>query len=383
MHFRFLNIPVHIRSSFWLFLIFFCHLYIEPSYEKLIMGGVLIFSLLVHEYGHALTALLFGGRPAIVLEAFGGYAQYNAQGMSAKQQFLITLNGPLLESLLIVIPYYLLKMGTFEHMHYVNYTLYVMMRLNIMWCLLNLIPIAPLDGGFLVRYLLERKFGERGLRLSIIVGLISAAVAIPILFMQGFVFFGTLLLIFGVQNFQILQRIKSITGNPFSSYINGVEALKNNDLEKGKAILKKLLKSKDTAVKHSAIESVAKLHMSEGEEEKAYELLLNADPQFLKEGKCLLCKLAFERKNYALVGKYSREIYAIEATYEIAILNAKAFAHLDDPAMAGGWLETASQFGEEYAEKLQEDVQHGVFDLVRESEQFKQYLKLRIHSGPS
>jgi hypothetical protein len=253
-----------------------------------------------------------------------------------------------------------------------------MMRLNIMWCLLNLIPIAPLDGGFLVRYLLERKFGESGLRISIIVGLISAAIAIPILFMQGFVFFGTLLVIFGFQNFQILQRIKSIRGNSFSSYIHGVEALKNNDLEKGKAILKKLLKSKDAAVKHSAIESVAKLHLTEGEEEKAYELLLNANPQFLKEGKCLLCKLAFERQNYALVGKFSREIYELESTYETAILNAKAFAQLGDVAMAGGWLETASLFGEEYEERVREDLQHEAFDLVRESEQFKQYLNLRV-----
>ena len=342
------------------------------------MAGVLIFSLLVHEYGHALTALLFGGRPAIVLEAFGGYAQYNNQGMTPKQQFLITLGGPLLESLLIAIPYYLLKMGTFEHMHYVNYALYVMMRLNIMWCLLNLIPIAPLDGGFLVRYLLERKFGEHGVRISIIVGLVSAAIAIPILFMQGFVFFGTLLLIFGFQNFQILQRIKSIRGNPFSSYIHGVEALKNNDLEKGMVILKKLVKSKDAAVKHSAIESVAKIHLSEGEEEKAYELLLNADAQFLKEGKCLLCKLAFERENFALVGKYSREIYELEPTYETAILNAKAFAQMGDAAMGGGWLETASLFGEEYEERVREDMQHEAFDSVRESEAFKQFLNLRI-----
>lgn len=339
------------------------------------MAGVLMFSLLVHEYGHALTAHFFGGRPTIVLEAFGGYAHYNSFGMSPKQQFLITLNGPLLESLLIAIPYYLLKMGTFDHLHYVNYALYVMMRLNIMWCLLNLIPIAPLDGGFLVRYLLERKFGASGLKASIILGLIAAAIATPILFMQGFVFFGTLLLIFGFQNFQILQKIKSVSGNPFNSYIHGVEALKNNDLEKGKAILKKLLKSKDAAVKHSAIESVAKLHLSEGDPEKAYQLLLDADPQFLKEGKCLLCRLAFERKNYALVGKLSRDIYEIEPTYEIALLNAMAFAQLADPALAAGWLETASLFGEEYEAKVQEDVQNQAFDPVREHELFLKLLQ--------
>lgn len=343
----------------------------EPSIEKLIMGGVLILSLLVHEYGHALTALFFGARPTIVLEAFGGYAQYNSYGMTPKQQFFITLNGPLFESLLIVLPYYLLKMGTFEHLHYVNYGLYVMMRLNIMWCLLNLIPVAPLDGGYLVRFFLERKFGAKGVRASIIVGLIAAAIAAPILFLKGFTFFGTLMLIFGFQNFQILRKVKSSSENPFSTYINGVEALKNNDVEKGKAILRKLLKSKDAAIKHSAIESVAKLHLVENDSEKAYELLLNADPQFLKEGKCLLCRLAFERQNYALVAKHSQEIYALEPTYETALLNAKAFAQLNEPRLAGGWLETASLFGEEFAERVKRELSDPLFDPVREQEHLK------------
>lgn len=364
---------MRIHTSFWLFLIFFCELYREPSIEKLIMGGVLIFSLLVHEYGHALTALFFGARPNIVLEAFGGYAQYNSYGMTPKHQFFITLNGPLFESLLIVLPYYLLKMGTFEHLPYVNYGLYVMMRLNIMWCLLNLIPIAPLDGGYLIRFLLERKFGAKGVRASIIIGLISAAIAAPILFIQGFTFFGTLVLIFGLQNFQILRKSRSSSENPFSTYIEGALALKNNDLEKGKAILKKLLKSKDAVIKHSAIESVANLHILENESEKAYEILLNADPQFLKEGKCLLCRLAFERGNYALVAKYSQEIYVLAPTYDTALLNAKAFAQLNEPRLAGGWLETASLFGEEFAEKVKSDMADPFFNPVREQEAFRHY----------
>lgn len=334
---------------------------------------MLLFSLLVHEFGHALTALFFGAKPTIVLEAFGGYAQYDRYGLSPKQQFLITLNGPLLESLLIAIPYYLLKMGTFDHLPYVHYALYVMMRLNIVWCLLNLIPIVPLDGGYLALYFCERKFGVKGYRASFIFGLICAAIVVPILYIKGFVFFATLLLIYGFQNFQVLQRLKGSSGNPFNTYINGVEALKNNDLEKGKAILKRLLKSKDAAIKHSAIESVAKIHLQENEADKAYELLLNADPQMLKEGKCILCRLAFERQNYSLVGKHSREIYELEPTYEVALLNAKAFGYLKEPALAGGWLQTASLFGEEFAELIKSEMQDAAFDPVREHEAFQSY----------
>jgi len=375
MNFRLLNIPVHIRPGFWIFLIFFANLYIEPSIEKLILAGVLFFSLLVHEFGHALTALFFGARVQVVLEAFGGYAQYERTGISPKQQFLITLNGPLLESLLIAIPYYLLKVGTFEHLPYVQYTLYVMMRLNILWCLLNLIPLAPLDGGHLVLYLLERRFGPQGYRAALVLGLLCASIAIPILFLKGLIFFGTIILIYGFQNFQILMRLKSSSSSsPFNTYVSGMEALKNKDVEKGKAILKKLLKSKDEGLKHSALESIAKVHVEEGESDKAYEILIKADPTYLKEGKGILCRLAFERKNYELIAKLSREVYEYEPTFEIALLNAKAYAHLNDPALAGGWLETASLFGEEFAEQVQSELEHSLFDPVREHATFKSYV---------
>lgn len=377
MNFRFFNVPVHIRLGFWLFLIFFANLYIEPSIEKLIVAGVLLVSLLVHEYGHALTALYFGARPTIVLEAFGAYAHYDRIGLTPKQQFLITLNGPLLESLLIVIPYYLLKMGTFEHLPYVQYGLSVMMRLNILWCLLNLLPIVPLDGGYLALYLCEKKFGMKGYKAGLIIGMICTAIVVPVLFLMGFVFFGTLLLLYGIQNYQVLKRLKSPTSSPFNSYINGIEALKNQDVEKGKAILKKLLKSKDAAVKHSALESIAKIHLESNERERAYEMLLEADHKLLKEGKCILCRLAFEKQNYALVGKLSREIYEQEPTFEIALLNAKAFGYLNEPALAGGWLETASLFGEEEAAQIKSEVHDPAFDGVRADEQFQQYAHTR------
>jgi stage IV sporulation protein FB len=349
MNFRFLNIPVHIHPTFWVFLLFFTNIYRDPSIESVIWGVVLIFSLLVHEYGHALTALYFGARPAITLEAFGGNAQYNSSGITPKQRFLITLNGPLLEAVLIVLAYSVLKSGVFSHHPYIQYFLDVTVRLNILWCLLNLIPIAPLDGGHLVRYMLERKFGPKGYRASLLLGLACAAVAVPYLYLHGFFFFATLLLIFGLQNFQTLRHERPASGqdNHFSCYIKAIAAINNHEMERAKELLKKPLKSKDASIKYAAIEALAKIHFQENERQKAYDLLSKADPQFLKEGKCLLCKLAFERHDYELVSKYSRDIYTIEPSYEIALLNSKAFAHLNDPALSNAWLETASQFGTE------------------------------------
>jgi len=145
VNFTFLNIPVRIEPVFWIFLLFFSDLYQDFSIESVIVGFVMIVSLLLHEYGHALTAVYFGGKPKIKLEAFGGKAEYNDFGITKTQEAIITLNGPLFESLLIALPYFLLESGFFAKYHYVQYVLYVTMRINILWCLLNLIPVDPLD----------------------------------------------------------------------------------------------------------------------------------------------------------------------------------------------------------------------------------------------
>lgn len=346
MHFRFLNIPVYIHPTFWVFILLFTRIYEHPNLESLILGGVVTFSLLVHEYGHALTAAYFGAAPTINLEAFGGNAQYNGYGITHKQKFIITFNGPLLESSLIALSYFFLKSGVFAHSYYMQYFLQATMQLNIYWCLLNLIPIAPLDGGQMLRYLLERRFGEKGHRASLVIGLTAVAVIAPYLFLHNQFFFGVLLLVFGFQNFQMLRGIGvTLKGStPYSSYVKSVQAIDNNDLENAKKILKKLLKSKDNKIKHSATESLAKVYLKENNSQKSYELLLKSDHEQLREGKCLLCKLAFERKNYELVGKYSRDIYEIDPSYETALLNSQAFAHLNNHVYSEGWKETASQF---------------------------------------
>ncbi|MCI0382226.1 MAG: site-2 protease family protein [Chlamydiae bacterium] len=369
-----MDIPVRILPTFWLFLVVFSGMYRGLSWYSLILGVVLMLSLLTHEYGHALTARYFGARPEITLEGFGGYAQYDQYLITPKQRFLIILNGPLFEGILILIPYLLLKWHLFQN-HYVLFFLSATMQINILWCLLNLIPVMPLDGGHLVRYLLESKFGAKGQKATLVIGLISSLVAVPYLFYMGFFFFGTLLGIFGYQNLKLLWGVVFFSHKvyPFDHYVRGIEAMKGGDLAGAKAILKKLLKCKDKQMKNSAIVALSNIHLQENEGQKSYELLLSADHELLKEGKHLLCKLAFERKNYPLVCKYAREIYEIEPSFEVAVLNSKAFACVNEAVYAGGWLETASLFGNDYREDVKGLIVDPIYDGVREHEGFKHY----------
>jgi stage IV sporulation protein FB len=374
MNFRFLNIPVQIHPTYWLFLFFFTDICRDPSIEGIILGIVFSLSLLVHEYGHALTARWFGATPTITLGAFGGFAQYSNRGITSAQDFIITLNGPLADCILAILSYGLLKLDLFYDHPYIEYFLYITMRLNILWCLLNLIPASPLDGGHLVRYFLDKKFGEESHKLSILIGLICIILVVPYLYYKGLFFFGTLLVIYGIQNFQELRSAKG-SFNQFSIYTRGIEAINNNENEKAKNTFRKLLKSKDLQIRYSAIESLAKIYFEENECKKSYDLLLKSDHQLLKEGKCLLCKLAFEQKNYALIEKYSRDIYSIEPSFEIAILNSKAFAFLRQPTLAGAWLVTASQFGELYRANAKEILLETTYNQVRDHDSFNQYVE--------
>lgn len=375
MRFTFLNIPVYINPTFWIFIFLYSSYFIDFSImHSVIAGVVVIMSLLVHEYGHALTARFFGANPSITLEAFGGHASYQGDRLTPKQHFIVTLNGPLLQSSLILISYLLLKDSFFQN-EFVNFFLLVTFRLNILWCLLNLLPIYPLDGGQMASYFLHKKLGAHGYRASIILGVICAAVAVPYLYIQGYQFFSIFVAFLGFQNFQRLSQTPKITKafHPYNQLNRGLEALKNNEIKLAKVLLASLLKCSDKQIRNTAVETLAEAFIKEDDQKSAYQLLLKTDHSKLRAGKILLCKLAFDLGNYELVVKYSRDIYEIEPSFSNAILNAKAFAKMKNSNLAGGWLETASGFADVKKEKIKDLVLEKEFDAVRDQTIFQAY----------
>lgn len=99
----------------------------------------------------------------------------------------------------------------------------------------------------------------------------------------------------------------------------------------------------DESKKIAALETLALILYRENKCQEAYHLLLQGNINKYKNGKCLLCKLAYKENNFELIAKYSAEIYAIEPTHEIAVLNQKAFTALDQPDLAEHWRQMAIQ----------------------------------------
>lgn len=374
MRFTFFSIPVNIHPSFWISIVIFVGIYDSLTFEKLILGLVFMLTLLFHEYGHGLTARYFGKNPKIDLIAFGGYTSYNDNSLTKTQRFLITLNGPLFDGILILLAYYLLKTNIF-HNYYMRYFLHVTMRLNIFWGLINLLPIYPLDGGKILAYLLETSFGQKGLKTSLFIGNIAAILACIYAFSHNYYIIGFFSLIYGFQNLQKYYQLgfTSYKKNNFTRYNESLKAIENNQTKKAKAILQKLLKAKESSIKISATETLANILYENNENTKAYNLLLKTDHTLLKRGKCLLCKLAFEEKNYALIEKYARDIYEIDPSFEIALLNSKSYALLNKPVYSAGWLKTASLFENVQKKTLEEILQDKMYDKVRNNKTFKQH----------
>jgi Zn-dependent protease len=172
IRFSIFGIPVRVHPFFWLTLAIIGGALGADSPEA--MFRILLFllagfiSILVHELGHALTARKFGARSEIVLQAFGGYAAYSGVRMTRPQSFMITAAGPAVQivlglAVLLAIP------GLRDLNQNALYFLVVLYWISLVWAVLNLLPVLPLDGGQMLNAILGPERIKTTLWVSIIV----------------------------------------------------------------------------------------------------------------------------------------------------------------------------------------------------------------------
>lgn len=113
--------------------------------------------LLVHEFGHALTARAFSLHPVVILHGFGGLTAH-AEASRDRDDALIVAAGPfagLLFGVLSVVAWLVwTAVGPTDAgpiSEFAEYLFSDLMFVNIGWSFLNLLPIWPLDGGLLYR----------------------------------------------------------------------------------------------------------------------------------------------------------------------------------------------------------------------------------------
>jgi len=136
--------------------------------------------VLVHELGHALVTRSFGWYPEIVLYVLGGYT--TATRHTTWKNVAVSAAGPaagfvLYAAIRLGVPP-LLQSGWRPGvlmLEFLEFSLFI----NLIWNVMNLLPVLPLDGGHICRDLLQwlspRRADENALKVSV---LVSGAVAV-------------------------------------------------------------------------------------------------------------------------------------------------------------------------------------------------------------
>ena len=183
------NIPVYLHWSFSLLLFYI--LYFGKSngmdWQGTALVGVLFMALFVcvvlHEFGHALTARHYGVETKdIILSPLGGIARLNKLPEKPMQEFFVAAAGPLVNFIiaLVLSSYFLIynPSDLFDNFSGRNqvfsswvYLIPMLVVMNVALGVFNLLPAFPLDGGRILRALLAIRLGRvRATRIASFLG---------------------------------------------------------------------------------------------------------------------------------------------------------------------------------------------------------------------
>lgn len=233
LRFQLFGIPVRVHPIFWLVAVLLGIRGREtPPLALLIWVGCVFVSILVHELGHAVAIRAHGWRPWITLYGFGGLASYQPTRHDARSQILISAAGPAAGFLFIAFVMAAVQASghtvqlfpdpdasnllppwaafeIFDSFN-VNVLVFYLWQINILWGLLNLLPIYPLDGGQIMRELCLNSNRSRGIEQSLWISIVvSAGVAILAILQFRDLF---LALMFGYLAYTNYATLQSFTG---------------------------------------------------------------------------------------------------------------------------------------------------------------------------
>ena len=184
LRFRLANIPVRVHPMFWVLSAAMGWSAIRLGFQYVLVWIACVFvSILIHELGHVLMGRYFGTYGHIVLYSFGGLAIGSNRLYSPWQRIAVAFAGPLagflflgaifgllwlrdpdlflgyleLTKLSLGIPILgdegallgLQRLRTQSEMAY--FLIHSLIFINLLWGLLNLLPVWPLDGGQISR----------------------------------------------------------------------------------------------------------------------------------------------------------------------------------------------------------------------------------------
>ncbi len=178
--FRIFDIPVSVHASVLFVVVVLGWASGFQAASTMAVWGVVVFvSLMVHELGHALTARSYGATVSIELNGLGGLTRWSSppEGMTPGRTALVSAAGSASGFLLAGVAWVISEVwGPFGGL--AGLGVRVLFYVNIVWGLLNWLPVRPLDGGHLLLAFLARVAPRRGEAIARAVFIVTAGLAV-------------------------------------------------------------------------------------------------------------------------------------------------------------------------------------------------------------
>jgi stage IV sporulation protein FB len=214
INFALFGIPIRIHPFFWIIGLLLGMNNTVPG--MLVWIAAFFLGILVHELGHALVMRAFGLHPWITLYGMGGMASYDpaearhARADSTLRQIIISAAGPgagFMLAAAVVAGILLSGHGFGEIVGNLQLTWFItdILFVTVVYGILNLLPIFPLDGGQISREILLKLMPRNGIHHSLMLSIVTAGSLALFGLLQGEIYLAFLFGYLAFSSYQALQ----------------------------------------------------------------------------------------------------------------------------------------------------------------------------------
>ncbi len=323
-------IPITIHPLFIVVALWIGYLITQDVAATLVVASIIFISILIHEFGHALTARAFKQTPSITLQLLGGLTERRGPPLKKWQEFLIVLNGPV-AGLALSYLFYNLNLIHPSGFFVIGF------QINLVWTIFNLLPVLPMDGGQLLRITLEKLFGFKGLKAAMLISLLLASLITLLAFATGEIFIGIILAIFAFESYRGYAHLRTMTPSDADTSIQEAYEIAERDyLDHNYAKARSGYewvreKTKSGALYNYSTYRLAEIEAREHNYARAYNFLKPIRDSLDAPGLALLQRLAYETEDWPAVLQHQ------STTAEQMALSAIAAAQLNNVESAKGW----------------------------------------------
>lgn len=330
LRFRLGSFPVSVYPSFLIAAALLGYVWMDSVPTLLIWVAVVFVSVLVHELGHALVALAYGGSPEIRLEGFGGVTFPRLpQRPSAWKQVVLSVAGPFAGLGLGVAAWGLGRVLPPEPGSPTATVLFLFRETSVDWAILNLLPVIPLDGGHVLQAVIE---GVRRKPSAAVASWVSAVVAALIALaawrLYDQIYIAIFFAMFAFQNVTRARLASQPEAGP-APVAPQVREAERDDVDRELARARSALLSSDVA---TALEAAALLEEGDGPYRQAAGLRIRAGVEL-------------SRGDNQAAGLHAGRSYSLWQSPDAAVVAARANLRAGERDRALNWLKRALEAG--------------------------------------